>query len=75
VAGPLSQRRPQFLRGPVAVGQKGGTAAHVLHQPGRAPLAGFEIAGEMHATHHSLPREFGRARQQLRAALRQQVRQ
>jgi hypothetical protein len=73
VAGPLSQRRPQFLRGPIAVGQEGGTAVHVFHQPGRAPLAGFEIAGEMHAAHHALPGEFGRARQQLRAALRQQV--
>jgi len=63
VAGPLSQRGAQFLRGPVAIRQEGGTAAHVLHQPGCAALAGLEIAREVHAAHHALPGEFRRARQ------------
>jgi hypothetical protein len=73
VAGSLSQGGAQVLRGAVAVGDERGIAPHALHEPRRALLAGFEIAGKMHAAHHALPRVFRRARQQLLAPLRHHV--
>jgi hypothetical protein len=70
VAGALSgQHGAQFLRGPVAGGDEGGAAAQLRDEPRGAALAGRQVAGEVHAANHALPREFGGARQQLLAAL------
>jgi hypothetical protein len=73
VAGSLSARGAQLVRGPLAGGDEIGVATQSLHEPGRAAPAGFQIAREMHAAHHALPRIAGRARQQLRAPLRHHV--
>jgi hypothetical protein len=71
----LSQRGAQLLRGPITIGDEVGAAPQVLHQPGRGAPAGFQVAGEVHAAHHALPRIFRRTRQDLRTALGHHVRQ
>jgi hypothetical protein len=73
VARRLSQGRAQFLRRTVARGREFRVAPQPLHEPGGCAPAGFEVAREVHAAHHALAREFGRARLQLRAAFRQHV--
>jgi hypothetical protein len=75
VAGSLSEGGAQLACGAVAVGEEGGIAPHAFHEPGRALPAGFQVAGEVHAAHHALPRVLRRARQQLIAPLRHHVRQ
>lgn len=71
----MSQCAAQFLCGAVTVGDEGGIATQPFHQPGRATLAGIEVAGEVHAADHALARIFRRARQQLFTPFRQHVRQ
>jgi hypothetical protein len=73
VAGTLSQRGAQLLRGPVAVGDERGVLTQAFDQPGRAALARLQIARKVHAADHALPRVLRRARQQLRAPLGQHV--
>ncbi|HEX6398828.1 MAG TPA: hypothetical protein VFZ95_15495 [Steroidobacteraceae bacterium] len=73
MAGPLSERGAQLLRGTVAVGDERGVATQASDQPGRAALAGVEIAGKVHAAHHALPRVVRGACQQLLASLGQHV--
>lgn len=65
----------QLPAGAFAGRDKVGTAPQLFHDPGRATLAGFEVARKMHTAHHALPREFDGARQQRVAALRDHVRE
>jgi len=68
VAGPLSQRGAQLLRGALARGDESRIATQPLHQPLGADPAGPHVARKMHAAHHALAREPGGALQQLRPA-------
>jgi hypothetical protein len=67
------ERRAQLPSGPLGRGDEGGVKTHPLDQPQCAPLAGFHVAGEMHAANQALPREFGRSRQQDVAAFRREL--